>query len=64
MWRTFRKMQVSGVTGSTFSVQILWEDYLVTVGYILKKKKTHEKGYHKKQKKKKSKDSAIICASE
>lgn len=30
----------------------------------LKKKKTHEKGYHKKQKKKKSKDSAIICASE
>lgn len=62
MWRTFRKMQVSGVTG-TFSVQILWEDYLVTVGYILKKK-THEKGYHKKQKKKKSKDSAIICASE
>lgn len=54
MWTTFRKMQVSGVTGSTFSVQILWEDYLVTVGYILnKKKKTHEKGYHKKQKKKK-----------
>lgn len=53
MWRTFRKMQVSGVTG-TFSVQILWEDYLVTVGYILKKK-THEKGYHKKQKKKKVK---------
>lgn len=61
MWTTFRKMQVSGVIGSTFSVQILWEDYLVTVGYIFKK--THEKGYHKKQKKK-SKDSAIVCASE
>lgn len=53
MWTTFRKMQVSGVIGSTFSVQILWEDYLVTVGYIFKK--THEKGYHKKQKKKKAK---------
>lgn len=62
MWTTFRKIQVSGVIGSTFSVQILWEDYLVTVGYIFKK--THEKGYHKKQKKKKSKDSAIVCASE
>lgn len=55
MWRTFRKMQVSGVTGSTFSVQILWEDYLVTVGYILKKKKRMKKGIIKSKKKKKVK---------
>lgn len=54
MWTTFRKMQVSGVTGSTFSVQILWEDYLVTVGYILnKKKKRMKKGIIKSKKKKK-----------
>lgn len=51
--------QVSRVTGSTFYVQILREDYLVTVGYILNKY-----AWKGNTIKKEKKDSAIVYASE